>query len=425
LRGIHEDRRHRPVLRCVAVAALTGLLACVCASAAVSGEFKFSGVVTHIVDGDTLDVRDSSGRRTRVRLIGIDTPQLGQCYFGASSSRARALALGRRVSLVGDRTQVTRDRYGRLLAYVVLSGGVDLGRTLIGGGFGRVYVFSRPFVRVATYRAEERLARRAKIGLWRGCSARGPIVRPPSPPPPQPPPPPPPPPPPSPPIPIGDDVAPAIVFVSFGPPVSGEAGSGVVTSSPAGINCSTTCSSTFPVGTVLTLTATPSSGSTFKGWEFACSGSQPTCVLPLPGEPKTVGVAFEKLPSPPPPPPHCNDGVDNDGDGLTDYPYDTGCSSTSDTSERTPLYACDNGTDNDSDGKVDYPADPGCSSPTDASELDASCHPSYPDFCIPPPPPDLNCADVAPHKDFTVRHDITDPDPHGFDGNNNGIGCES
>ena len=50
----------------------------------------------------------------------------------------------------------------------------------------------------------------------------------------------------------------------------------------------------------------------------------------------------------------------------------------------------------------------------------ANCHPSYPDFCIPPPPPDLNCGDIGA-KNFTVLA----PDPHGFDGNGDGVGCES
>jgi hypothetical protein len=50
----------------------------------------------------------------------------------------------------------------------------------------------------------------------------------------------------------------------------------------------------------------------------------------------------------------------------------------------------------------------------------ASCHPSYPDFCIPPLPPDLNCDDVLPHKNFRVF----EPDPHRLDGNNDGVGCE-
>ena len=48
-----------------------------------------------------------------------------------------------------------------------------------------------------------------------------------------------------------------------------------------------------------------------------------------------------------------------------------------------------------------------------------ACDPSYPDFCIPPPPPDLNCGDIGV-TDFTVY----EPDPHDLDGNNNGRGCE-
>jgi endonuclease YncB( thermonuclease family) len=48
------------------------------------------------------------------------------------------------------------------------------------------------------------------------------------------------------------------------------------------------------------------------------------------------------------------------------------------------------------------------------------CHPSYPTVCIPSPPPDLDCPDI-PYRRFTVRP----PDPHRFDGDGDGIGCES
>ncbi len=48
------------------------------------------------------------------------------------------------------------------------------------------------------------------------------------------------------------------------------------------------------------------------------------------------------------------------------------------------------------------------------------CDSSYPDFCIPPPPPDLNCPDINA-TDFQVIGD----DPHDFDRDNDGIGCES
>ena len=48
------------------------------------------------------------------------------------------------------------------------------------------------------------------------------------------------------------------------------------------------------------------------------------------------------------------------------------------------------------------------------------CDPSYPTVCIPPPPPDLDCGDIS-YRRFTVLA----PDPHHFDADHDGIGCES
>jgi len=50
----------------------------------------------------------------------------------------------------------------------------------------------------------------------------------------------------------------------------------------------------------------------------------------------------------------------------------------------------------------------------------SNCDPSYPDVCIPPPPPDLDCKDI-PYRNFRVLP----PDPHKFDRDKDGIGCES
>jgi hypothetical protein len=55
-----------------------------------------------------------------------------------------------------------------------------------------------------------------------------------------------------------------------------------------------------------------------------------------------------------------------------------------------------------------------------ASEEQDNCDSSYPDFCIPPAPPNLNCPDI-PQKRFTV----SGSDPHGFDRDKDGVGCES
>jgi len=59
----------------------------------------------------------------------------------------------------------------------------------------------------------------------------------------------------------------------------------------------------------------------------------------------------------------------------------------------------------------------GCGSPPPPPP--GNCDPAYPDVCIPPPPPDLDCADI-PYRNFRVLP----PDPHHFDGDGDGIGCE-
>lgn len=52
-------------------------------------------------------------------------------------------------------------------------------------------------------------------------------------------------------------------------------------------------------------------------------------------------------------------------------------------------------------------------------QVQLNCHSSYPTVCIPPAPPDLNCGDI-PHRRFKV----IGADPHRFDGDRDGIGCE-
>ena len=58
--------------------------------------------------------------------------------------------------------------------------------------------------------------------------------------------------------------------------------------------------------------------------------------------------------------------------------------------------------------------------PAAAAPPSGSCDPSYPGVCIPPAPPDLDCDEVS-YRDFHVLS----PDPHGFDRDHDGVGCES
>jgi hypothetical protein len=57
---------------------------------------------------------------------------------------------------------------------------------------------------------------------------------------------------------------------------------------------------------------------------------------------------------------------------------------------------------------------------TTTTESRAGCHSSYPTVCIPPPPPDLDCGEIS-----FRRFKVVGSDPHGFDGDGDGIGCES
>jgi endonuclease YncB( thermonuclease family) len=52
------------------------------------------------------------------------------------------------------------------------------------------------------------------------------------------------------------------------------------------------------------------------------------------------------------------------------------------------------------------------------------CDPSYPTVCIPPSPPDLDCADIAPLREFRVDWTVANPDDHHLDGDHNGIACQ-
>jgi hypothetical protein len=79
---------------------------------------------------------------------------------------------------------------------------------------------------------------------------------------------------------------------------------------------------------------------------------------------------------------------------------------------------CESG-DGDEGGRGGDQPDP-TAKPRSDPKPDRNCDPSYPTLCIPPNAPDLDCDDV-PKDNFPVRG----RDPHGFDGEGDGIGCES
>lgn len=69
-------------------------------------------------------------------------------------------------------------------------------------------------------------------------------------------------------------------------------GAGIVLSTPAGINCATTCSANFASGTAINVTATPNSGSTFGSWANCDAISGQTCIINSLGSNRTVTITF-------------------------------------------------------------------------------------------------------------------------------------
>lgn len=120
------------------------------------------------VDGDTLSAQDQ-GKAQRIRLSGIDAPELSQTCRNAQG-RSWSCGMAARSHLAGlvGRGYVTctrrgEDRYGRMLATCAATGVPDIGDAMVRAGYAVNY--SRY---TSDYASAEREARAARRGLWQG-----------------------------------------------------------------------------------------------------------------------------------------------------------------------------------------------------------------------------------------------------------------
>jgi endonuclease YncB( thermonuclease family) len=125
--------------------------------------------VVRVVDGDTIVVAIGGTRGTKVRLIGIDTPERARCFFGAATQRMRALVEGKRVRLTKDVSET--DRYGRLLRYVY-AGATFVNAVMIREGYANAATYPPDVAHSLEFVALERAARLEKRGLWGGGCAQ-------------------------------------------------------------------------------------------------------------------------------------------------------------------------------------------------------------------------------------------------------------
>ena len=122
--------------------------------------------VKKIYDGDTIGVV-LDGRFEKIRLIGIDAPELDQRPWGRKAKEylESLLAVANsRISLEYDIEQ--RDKYGRILAYIWIQDGRMLNEEMLEKGFAVLFTFPPNVKYVDRLRAAQKKVRENKIGIW-------------------------------------------------------------------------------------------------------------------------------------------------------------------------------------------------------------------------------------------------------------------
>ena len=126
--------------------------------------------VDYVHDGDTLFI-NLDGERVKVRLIGIDTPEVGdnqECHGDeATELLTKMLPEGTTVSVVADIEKL--DQYGRSLFYLWADDGTFVNLQLLESGAGEFVVYEPNVAYSDEFSAAERRAMDAGLGMWGAC----------------------------------------------------------------------------------------------------------------------------------------------------------------------------------------------------------------------------------------------------------------
>jgi endonuclease YncB( thermonuclease family) len=153
---LRNQRSNSPYCSVWAIA-FTAILAALLPAHVFAKSFTFGGVVVKIHDGDTISVV-RRGHAEKVRLAGIDCPELRQSFGSRAKNFTNRLASGQMVTV---RVQGSDD-YGRRIGVVILPDGRSLNRELVAAGLAWKAKESKN----KELAKLEKEARRAKRGLW-------------------------------------------------------------------------------------------------------------------------------------------------------------------------------------------------------------------------------------------------------------------
>jgi len=157
---------------CVVAAGVLALLSVLIVAACAGGVTgRVPADVVNVYDGDSITVRYDSGKRAKVRLIGIDAPEMTDIPRARASIDAvpcrdylDGLLAGKHVLLEYDVEKT--DKYGRTLAYVYLPDGRMANEEMLRAGYARLLTVPPNVKYVERFRAAQEEARAASRGLW-------------------------------------------------------------------------------------------------------------------------------------------------------------------------------------------------------------------------------------------------------------------
>lgn len=115
--------------------------------------------VTRIIDGDTIELEDG----TKIRYIGINTPEKDQCFGAEATAHNTKLVEGKTIDYETD-VQIL-DRYGRTLAYVWV-GDTFVNDQLVLDGYAKGATYPPNIKYVTRFTESEKKARENNVGLW-------------------------------------------------------------------------------------------------------------------------------------------------------------------------------------------------------------------------------------------------------------------
>jgi endonuclease YncB( thermonuclease family) len=131
----------------------------------------FNAQVVRIVDGDTIQVIDSNGVNFKIRLLGIDTPELKQRFGYESSLSLKKIIDGKSVIIISKPEKnkpYTLGRYKRIIGKIILNG-KDINLEMVQKGMAwhyKKYIKSQNVEDRQSYNNAEQDARLNKVGLW-------------------------------------------------------------------------------------------------------------------------------------------------------------------------------------------------------------------------------------------------------------------